>query len=100
MKPIHRQAVIERVRYDTRKAQLIAGDDFWDGNNWERSGRNTFLYKTKSARYFVVHQTCWEREQDSLEPLSQDEAISLFESLPEQRVEFEDAFPGVSVEEA
>jgi len=32
--------------------------------------------------------------------LDLDTAIALFEQLPEQRVEFEEAFPGVQVEEA
>jgi len=109
MKPRKLTRVIERVRYDTAKAGIIAHNAFWDGSNWERSGRNTFLYRTKNGRYFAVHQTCWQGETDRLEPLTQDAAIDLWESLPCHddgqggllgETSFEDAFPGVELEEA
>ncbi len=93
--------VIGQVRYDTTKAVLIAGDDYWDGNNYERHGRNTFLFRTAKGRYFAQYRTQWQGEIDGrLQPLDLDEAISLYENLPEKRVPFEDAFPGVKVEEA
>ena len=34
-----------------------------------------------------------------LEPLTIEEAIALYEQLPEKSMEFEEAFPGVEVEE-
>ncbi|NMB01407.1 MAG: hypothetical protein GX971_07830 [Firmicutes bacterium] len=100
MKPVKIRVVIDGIRYDTEKAEIIADDCYWDGHNWERNGRNTFLYKTQNGRYFVVKQTLWQGEIDRLEPLTVDEAIILYEQLHEKYVEFEDAFPGVEVEEA
>ena len=99
MKPLHMREVINGVRYDTEKAVIIADDCYWDGHNYERNGRNTFLYRTQNGRYFVVRQTLWQGERDQLEPLTLEEAIALYEQLPEKSMEFEEAFPGVEVEE-
>ena len=100
MKPRDMTAVIDRKRYSTETAILIAGNDYWDGHNFERSGRNTFLYRTPKGAYFAAHITCWQGEADRLEPLDVDGAVELYEGLSEHRVEFEAAFPGVEVEEA
>ncbi len=100
MQPSSMTAVIGRMRFTTEGATLLAGDDYWDGHNHERRGRNTFLYRTANGNYFAVHQTCWQGEHDRLQPLSQDEAIGLFENLHVKRVEFEEAFPGVEVKKA
>ncbi|HHY39477.1 MAG TPA: hypothetical protein GX507_11235 [Clostridia bacterium] len=100
MNPIMMNAVIGGKRYKTETATLLASDAYWDGHNWERHGRNTFLFKTPRGNYFVQHQTCWQGERDTLEPLSQEEAIRLYEDLPEKEVPFEEAFPNVRVEDA
>ena len=93
--------VIGGKRYDVDKATLIAGNDYWDGHNWERSGRNTFLYRTEKGNYFTANLTRWEGEKPSLTPVSMSEAIDLWEnSLTEHKVEFEKAFPGAKVEDA
>jgi hypothetical protein len=92
--------VIGGKRYNTATADLIASDAYWDGHNWERRGRNTFLFMTKKGNYFRVTRTQWQGEKDSLVPLSQDEAIQLWEQLPEHEIPFEEAFPGVTVEDA
>lgn len=92
--------VIGRKRYNTEKSQIIASDAYWDGHNWERRGRNTYLYKTQKGNYFVTHLTCWQGEQDHLKPLSQEEAINLWELLSEDKMNFKEAFPGVAIEEA
>ena len=92
--------VIDGKRYRTDTATLIASDAYWDGSNWERRGRNTYLYKTPKESYFVVRQTCWQGERDSLEPVTQDEATGLWEQLPEREMDFADAFPGVEIEDA
>lgn len=39
-------------------------------------------------------------ERDRIEPLERDEAIRLYEELPVKELDFEEAFPGVEVEEA
>ena len=103
MKPRTLTQIIDKKRYDTNKAVLLSGDDYWDGQNFERGGRNTFLYKTINGNYFAACLTCRKGESDNLKPLSQDEAIEMFEehmSYGENRVTFEDAFPFVEVEEA
>jgi len=100
MGPRKMREVIGGIRYDTEKAQIIAHDCYWDGHNMERQGRNTYLYKTPKGRYFAVHLTLWQGEIDRLEPLTVDEAVALYEQLPEKEVEFEEAFPTVDVEEA
>jgi len=47
-----------------------------------------------------LHQTRWSGECTSIEPLTQDEAADLWERLPERRIDFEDAFPGMTLEDA
>jgi hypothetical protein len=93
--------IVNRKRYSTKTATLLAGDDWWDGHNFERSGRQTFLYCTPKGAYFKVCLTQWAGQQDRLIPISQDEAIGLWETtLTEHRVDYEEAFPGVVVEDA
>ena len=92
--------VIDGLRYDTEKAQVIASNEYWDGSNWERGGRNTHLYRTQAGRYFVVHSTQWQGERTNLEPMTQEEAQALYYELPEQVIDFSEAFPGATVEEA
>lgn len=99
--PSDMSAVIGGLRYSVDKATLIASDAYWDGHNWERRGRNCFLYRTEKGRYFTIRLTQWDGEKNTLEPISQDEAISLWEGdLSEHEVEYEEAFPGVTVEDA
>jgi hypothetical protein len=100
--PIDFTCIIDKKRYSTKTATLLCGDDYWDGHNFERSGRNSFLYKTPKGAYFMVHLTCWQGENDSLDAVSLDQAIEFFESCHEndQRVSYEEAFPGVKVKEA
>lgn len=98
--PENMSAVINRKRYSTETATLLAGDDYWDGHNYERRGRNTFLYRAPKGAYFAVYRTCWQGEFDRIDPLTREEAITLFEELREKRVEFNEAFPGIAVEEA
>jgi hypothetical protein len=67
----------------------------------ERSGRNTFLYRTPHGAYFTVNLTKWQGERDTLTPVSQEEAIDLFEgSLTEHYVPYTEAFPDVDVKDA
>jgi len=100
MKPIEMDAVINRKRYSTKTATLIAGDDFWDGHNHERHGRNSFLYRTPKGSYFLLNRTCWQGERDSIEPIDDDYAYTLYETMEEKRVPLEEAFPGVMIEDA
>lgn len=93
--------IVDRKRYSTKTATLIAGDDYWDGHNFERQGRNEFLYRTPGGSYFTVTLTCWQGERDSLCPVCLDEAIDLYEhSLPEHYADYNQAFPDVIVTDA
>ena len=93
--------IIGKKRYSVATATLLAGDDYWDGHNWERSGRNTFLYRAPGGAYFEVDLTCWQGERDTLNPITQEEAIDLYEGgLTEHYVKYADAFPGVTVTDA
>lgn len=100
MQPGKMVRVVAGKRYSTETATQIASDAYWDGRNWERRGRNTFLFRTPSGRYFQHTRTQWQGELDSLEPLDIEQAQALYEELPEHDLGFEDAFPGVPVEEA
>lgn len=92
--------VVNGKRYRTDAAFLLASDAYWDGRNWERKGRNIFLFKTMKGNYFAQYQSKRRGEQDYLKPLSQGEAIELFERLPKKEVEFSVAFPDVTIEDA
>jgi len=93
--------IIDRKRYSTATATLIASDAYWDGHNFERQMRNTFLYKTPRGAFFVLNLTRWEGERDSLQPISEEDAIELYEiQLSEHEVAYEKAFPGIEIENA
>lgn len=93
------EAVVNKTRYRMAGSTLLAHDSFWDGHNFERHGRNTFLYRSPRGRYFAVHLTMWQGERDYIEPLSEDEAYKLYEDLPEHETPVEQAFPNVRIEE-
>jgi hypothetical protein len=98
--PSNMDRIVDRKRYSTETATLLAGNDYWDGSNFERSGRNQFLYRTPKGAFFTVSRSQWQGEQDTLTPCTLDDAEELFETLTERRVEYAEAFPGVVVEEA
>ena len=101
MQPPNMTQIVGGKRYSTQTATLIADDAFWDGHNWERQGRNTFLYKTPKGAFFQVTLTRWQGERDTLTPLTQEEAVSLYETtLTEHHVNYGFAFPNVSVVDA
>lgn len=101
MHPSKMTRIVNRKKYSTETATLIASDEYWDGSNWERHGRNTFLYRTPGGEYFTVNLTQWQGERDTLEPISQDEALYLFENvLHEHQVNYSEAFPDVEVKDA
>jgi len=93
--------IIGGKRYSVKTATLIASDDYWDGNNWERRGRNEFLYRTPNGAYFTVNLTQWQGERDTLIPVNQEDAIDLYEgNLTEHAVTYAEAFPGIEVVDA
>ncbi len=101
MERIQMQRIIDGIRYDTEKATLIAHNVFWDGHNFERHGRNTWLYRTPNGRYFTVTGTLWQGERDTLRPVDEEEARRLYETmLPEHEVPYEEAFPHITIQDA
>lgn len=91
--------IVDGKLYDTKKAQLVAHDRYWDGRNFERNGRNTYLYRTAKGNFFLHHTTCWQGERDYIEPVSKEYAKAMYEELPEHELEYEEAF-GEAPEEA
>jgi hypothetical protein len=91
--------IIDGKLYDTDKADLVASDRFWDGSNWERNGRNTYLYKTAKGNFFAYHTTQWQGERNTIEALTVEQAKELYERLPEAEMEYAEAF-GEEPEEA
>ena len=67
--------------YDTATASAIADNEFGDGTNRLTHGRATTLYRTSKGNFFAEHETCWQGEHDSIEPLTIDEAKELFDAL-------------------
>lgn len=91
--------IINGKLYDTEKAQEVASDHYWDGSNWDRRGRNTFLYKTAKGNFFLYHTTRWQGERDHIEAITEAEAKEYYEQLPEHEMEYEEVF-GEHPEEA
>ena len=92
--------IVGGKRYNAKTATVIASDEYWDGQNNDRNGRNTYLLRTPNGRYFTAMLSMWEDERSCLEPLSEDEATGLYEELSEHECEYEDAFPDQKIEEA
>ena len=93
--------IIDRKKYSVATATLIADDVYWDGHNFERQGRNEFLYRTPNGAYFTVNLTQWQGERDTLTPVTLEAAIELYEgSLTEHHVKYAEAFPDVEVKDA
>ncbi len=109
MKPPEQfERIINGKRYSVASAELIAGNDYWDGHNFERRGRQCFLYKTANGAFFIVALTQWQGERDTLTPVSEAEAVAMYEGRPneygvnlsEHRVTYENAFPDIEITEA
>jgi len=95
------EQIIGGKRYNTETATLIAGDDYWDGHNYERRNTNCFLFRSPNGSYFSQHRSQWQGADDgALTAHTQDEAMRLYEQLREKRLPFEAAFPGVKVVDA
>jgi hypothetical protein len=103
MQPVNMTRIVDGKRYSTQTATLLASDAYWDGSNHERHGRNCYLYRTPRGRYFCLHLTMWQGEQDRIEPVTAIEARELYEGMAAHDmadVSFEDAFPNVAIEDA
>jgi len=94
------EAIINRRRYSTETATLLADDEYSDGFNRLGFGRATHLYRGPGGSCFGHHETLWHGEHDSIEALTDTAAEALYAELPYKHVAFDLAFPGVLVEEA
>ena len=92
--------VVDGKRYNTETAIILASDDYFDGYNYERNGRNCCLFRTPHGRYFKVEVSQWQSELNELVPICENEAIKLYERLEKHTCEYETAFPDKKVEEA
>ena len=99
MKLFMMNEIVNGKRYQTKTATLIAGDNYWDGHNFERGGTNCFLLKTPKGNFFLQHQTQWQGDRDSIEPVTESEAKEWYEHLSERSLSYKDAF-GEDCEEA
>ena len=86
------EQIVNGLKYDTDAAARVASNEYWDGHNWDRNGRNTYLYKTENGRYFLLHTSRWDGERDHIEPVSLDEARQYYEDLPEHDMPYAEAF--------
>ena len=91
--------IVGGKKYNTEKATLVASNEYWDGRNWERRGRNKHLYKTPKGAFFVLYSSLNAGERNYIEPVGEDEAKWLYEILPEHGISYEEAF-GEDPEEA
>jgi len=98
--PADYTAIVDRKRYSVKNSVLLAGDDYWDGHNYERNGTNTFLYRTAKGSYFWVGLTRWEGDRDELRPVTMEQAYTMYERMSEKRVPVDQAFPDIVIEDA
>ena len=94
------EAIIKRQRYSTETATLLADDEYADRSDRLPHGRATHLYRAPNGGYFAHHETIWQREHDTIEPLTASEAADLYESLINHEIPFEEAFPDIPVVDA
>ena len=86
------QEIIDGKRYDTETAELVTDDEYWDGSNWDRRGRNTYLYRTKKGAFFLYYTTRWQGERNSIRAIDIEEARVFYEQLPDRSMSYKDAF--------
>jgi hypothetical protein len=100
MYPTGMEEVLDGKRYKVDTATLLADNAYWDGSNFDRGGRNSFLFRTPKGNYFQVNMSMWQGETTVFIALSEAEARALFQDLREHHLTFEEAFPYASVEDA
>ncbi|MFH1060433.1 MAG: hypothetical protein V1797_17355 [Pseudomonadota bacterium] len=86
-----------QARRHLQRADLLAGDDYWDGRGWDRHGRNQFLLRAADGCYILHQRSRWPQEEDGRnEQISVWEARCIFANLPNRRVKLSEAFPELS----
>jgi hypothetical protein len=87
MQPVDMDVIVDGQLHTTRHTLLLADDAGPDGGMWERSGRNTFLFRDPSGIYFAEHRSAWRIDSDYVEALSASKGLQLYEELPIHEVE-------------
>jgi hypothetical protein len=91
-KKINMEKVINGRRYSTDSAIEVASDYYWDGHNYSKHGRNTYLLKSKLGNFFLYKTSQCMSELDSITPLTRERAMQMYEELPESKLSYKDAF--------
>ena len=47
--------IVNRKRYSVATSKLLAHDSYWDGHNFERGCRNTFLIVLQNLIILLLH---------------------------------------------
>ena len=77
-------------------ARTIASSAIGECHSSEVHGRDTFLVRTPEGRYFRSvkrYRVFREFTHTSLEPITVEEARSLYDKLPTREIPFDEAFP-------
>lgn len=101
MKPRQLTRIIGGKRFSTETATLLSGNDWFDGHNFERQGRQTYLYRSPAGAYFCAELSSVQGE-DRIILLSDSEALEMYSIHAEhgkERVPLDEAFPGVEIAE-
>lgn len=91
--------IINGKMYNTDTADLVADNEFNDGNNRFSDGTASYLYKTKKGNFFTQYLTQWQGDYDNISPINVEQAKQIYEDLQNHHMEYEEAF-GVKPEEA
>jgi hypothetical protein len=90
---------------DTRTALLLARNERHFGIETLKTGwQNLDLFRTQDGRYFKYERTVAffaddDESDPKLTPLSAAEAMTVYYTLSDRRLRFEDAFPDAEFEE-
>jgi hypothetical protein len=88
-------AIIGKKRYSVAESTLLA--TVWVSLAIESEKPTTTLYRTAKGAYFKV--LLWSNDPE-VKPITQEQAIRLYERATETHVEYSAAFPDVQIEDA
>jgi hypothetical protein len=93
MHPSKMTEFIERKKYSTETATLIASDEYWMVEQSKGRGAIRFYTARPTAAISPSNRFQWQGERDIPDPITQAEAIALFEDpLTEHQVKYSEAF--------
>ncbi len=77
--------IVDRSRYSTATATLVASDAYWDGNNFERRGRNTPQILAAIEALLVNHSVSDWRDVEALAALGTPRARKALKAAAKSR---------------